>query len=130
MIVHIFYGNREVYSGEWLDAAQNRDVQIVIYNDPDTGWTLRHGAKGRSQCDFYREDGSAIVCMDVSGFIDYVTYELGMVEPGTSLPVMIHKAVHESGIIKQGKMLTTREWQNVYGDALRFREKLLADGPT
>lgn len=131
-MVHIIYGNGEIFSGNWLDAPRNRDVQVVIYDDPDTGWTLRHGARGRSQCDFFRmAQGGVVVGMDLSGFIDHAIYELELAEPCTDLPTLIHKVVHESGgLIKQGKMLTTREWDTVYKQAIEFRRKLLENGPT
>lgn len=111
--VYILYGNGQVFSGEWLDAPQHRDVQVVIFRDPanEGSWTLRHGAKGGSECDFFRlDDDGSVVGMDLAGMIDYV--------------------VNDLGIVKQGKMLSTKQWKQRHREAIHFRSKLLGDGPT
>ena len=104
-MIHIVYGDGKIYSGDWLGAPQHRDVQVVIFDDPDNGLTLRHGGAGGSECDFFRldEDGS-VVGMDLPGMIDYV--------------------VNDLGIVKQGKMLSTKAWLARHRQAMEFRNKL------
>lgn len=106
-MIHIVYGNGDIYSGDWLDAPRHRDVQVVIFQDPvnDGSWTLRHGGAGGSKCDFFRlDDDGSVVGMDLAGMIDYV--------------------VNDLGLIKQGKMLSTMDWQQRLRQAMEFRNKL------
>lgn len=96
----LIYSDKGTFSsdkGAWEDAP-GRDVQVGLFRDPDTDvWTIRHGAADRSRCDFFRLDADgSIVGMDLQGMIDYV--------------------VHEAGIIKEGRMLSSKQW----GEVLRF----------
>jgi len=128
-MIHIIYGDGSVFSGEWHQAPWY-DVQIVIYYDPDTGWTLRHGAMGRSPCDFYRMDGDCVVGMDTAGMIGYVIEDLlGLATWDCDLVHLINVAV-SSGLVKMGKMLPTAVWQARHRQAIEFRNKLLRDGAT
>ena len=91
----IWYSDGSTFSSEdgtW-EEAPGRDVQIILFWDPDRGWTLRHGANTRKG-DFFRMDADGtIVGMDLTGVIDHV--------------------VHELGIIKEGRMLSANEWAEV-----------------
>lgn len=97
--------------GAWEDAP-SRDVQIVLFKDPDLGWTIRHGGKGGSQCDYFRlaADGT-VVGMDEDGMKDHV--------------------VHVLGVVKQGRMLTQAEWDDLLRLAIQERNRLREqDGST
>ena len=103
----ILYGDFSTFSsdeGAWEDAP-GRDVQAVIFRDPALGWTIRHGGQGNSPCDFFRldEDGTP-VGMDQAGMIDHV--------------------VHELGVVKQGRMLSSGEWQDILRQAMGLRDEL------
>ena len=53
----IWYSDGSTFSsadGTW-EEAPGRDVQIILFHDPDRGWTLRHGANTRKG-DFFRMD--------------------------------------------------------------------------
>ncbi len=103
--MYFIFGDGTVFCGEWNDTPQHRDVQVAIFYDQDDGWTLRHGAAGGSQCDFFRlDDDGSVVGMDLPGMIDYV--------------------VNDLGIVKQGKMLSTRQWKEIYRKALLLRAEL------
>jgi len=116
----IIYGDHSIFTNEdgtW-EEAPGRDCQVILFWDNDLGnWAVRHGAFGRSVCDFFRiEEDGFVVGMDLSGMIDHVVYELGIATPDEGLVTIIHRAVHELGIVKQGKMLSRRKWD----DVLRF----------
>lgn len=108
----IYYSDGSTYSslaGAWPDAP-SRDVQVVLFKDPERGWTIRHGGKGGSQCDFFRlADDGTVVGMDETGMIDHV--------------------IHELGIVKQGRMLSQARWDELLGQAIRARDRL-RDGPS
>lgn len=135
MYWEIWYSNGSKFSSEdcaWEDAP-GRDVQIILFWDPDRGWMMRHGANTK-HADFFRvdEDGT-VVCMSLDGFIDHVVYELKLAEPRTDLPTLIDLAVHEFGVVKQGRMLSQNEWDAVLRAAtieLRRLQVEEPDGPT
>jgi len=83
---------------EWKDT-RGWDAQVILFNDPITGWTLRQSG------DFYRldEDGSA-VAMDFLSMLQYVVDDLG--------------------VVKVGKMLSRDHWDQVYQAAKIIRDKL------
>ena len=103
----ILYSDGSTFSsdeGAWEDAP-GRDVQVVIFRDPVLGWTIRHGGQGNSPCDFFRMAGSGQpVGMDQAGMIDHV--------------------VHELGVVKQGRMLSSGAWQGILRRAMEIRNEL------
>ena len=102
----ILYSDGSTFSsdqGAWEDAP-GRDVQVVIFRDPELGWTLRHGGRGDSGCDFFRMENGVPVGMDQAGMIDHV--------------------VHELGVVKQGRMLSPPAWQDTLRAALFLRNAL------
>ena len=102
----ILYSNGSTFTSEqgaWEDAP-GRDVQAVIFQDPSLGWTLRHGGQGNSPCDFFRLEDGIPVGMDQAGMIDHV--------------------VHELGVVKQGRMLTSEAWQDILRQAMTLRDRL------
>ena len=107
MCLHFVFGDGTVFCGQWLDTPQHRDVQVVIFQDPannDT-WTVRHGGQGGSECDFFREDDDgSVVGMDLAGMIDFV--------------------VNDLGIVKQGKMLSSKQWGERLHQAMKLRDEL------
>ena len=127
----IIYGDGTTYSslqGTWTSAPAT-NVQVIVYLDPDTGWTLRHGASGRSPCDFFRKaKDDTFVGMDTAGMVEYVINELGVADWGCDLVTIIRAAL-ESGTVKQGRMLSSRQWQERYRQAILLRQRLI-DGST
>ena len=112
---------------EWTDAP-GWDVQIALFRDPlqDGLWTIRHGAAPDEEtCDYYRldEDGS-VVGMSEGGFIGHVVNDLKLCEAGTPLEEMIRLAVHDTGLVKQGKMLSSAKWQEVLRYGMETRKAL------
>jgi len=101
----IVYGDGSTYQGPWEKAPSHRNVQAIVFWDLKLGWTIRHGGQENSPCDFFRvaNDGS-VVGMDQAGMIDYV--------------------VHDLGLIKQGKMLSSAEWQEILRQAMKLRNEL------
>ena len=89
--------------GAWEDAP-GRDVQVILFRDPELGWTIRHGGQGNSPCDFFRMENGVPVGMDQAGMIDHV--------------------VHELGVVKQGRMLTGAAWQDILRQAMFLRNEL------
>lgn len=107
----IFYGNGSTFSstdGAWEDAP-SRDVQVILFDDPKRGWIMRHGANTRKG-DFFRLDkDGTVVGMDFTGVLDHV--------------------VHVLGVIKEGRMLSQDDWDEVLKRAvLTLRD--LQDGST
>ena len=103
----IYYSDGRTFTsddGAWEDAP-GRDVQIVLFRDPELGWTVRHGGKGGSSCDYWRQanDGT-IVGMDEDGMKDHV--------------------VHQLGVVKQGRMLSQGKWDNLLRQAMKDRNRL------
>lgn len=88
--------------GTWAEAP-SRDVQAILFQNEAGRWELRHGANMKHG-DFFRldDDGSA-VGMDLTGMVDHV--------------------VHELGIVKEGRMLAGAHWRSVYN----FAKRLCAD---
>jgi hypothetical protein len=123
----IVYGNGATFSnldGAWVEAP-GWNCQVVLFRDPLLGWTQRHGAKGGSQCDFFRITADGIIVgMETAGMIGMAISELGIAGPETELPRLIYEVVHEMGIFKQGKMLTSAEWSDILKRAMALRDKL------
>jgi hypothetical protein len=71
----IYYGDGSTFSsddGAWEDAP-GWDVQVILFRDPIVGWAIRH------QGDFFRlDDDGTVVCMDMTGLLDWAVNELGM----------------------------------------------------
>lgn len=112
----ILYGDRTTFSsdqGAWEDAP-GWNCQVVLYRDPELGWTQCHGAKGGSRCDFFRlaEDGT-VVGMGLDGMIGYAINELGIAGPETDLVKLIYVVTKDLGVFKQGKMLTRARWNDI-----------------
>jgi hypothetical protein len=99
----IYYSDGTTFSSEegtWLQAP-GRDVQIILYHHPRHGWIMRHGGNTRKG-DFFRIDDGHVVGMDLTGVIDHV--------------------VHQTGEIKEGRMLNPDHWQQILRTAtLRLR---------
>jgi hypothetical protein len=94
----ILYSDSSTFSSEdgaW-ENAPGRDVQIILFQHPRRGWTMRHGGNTRKG-DFFRLDGDEVVGMDLTGVIDH--------------------AVHEMGVIKEGRMLSQDHWNQVLNQA-------------
>ena len=103
----IYYSDGSTFGSEdgtW-ENAPGRDVQIVLFRDPVLGWTIRHGGRGGSPCDYFRmgADGT-VVGMDGDGMKDHV--------------------VHVLGVVKQGRMLTRAKWDNLLMQAMKDRNML------
>ena len=107
----ILYSDETWFSSEdgtWQEAP-GRDVQIILYRHPRDGWIMRHGGNTRKG-DFFRLDpGGHVVGMDLTGVIDHV--------------------VHETGEIKEGRMLAPDHWQQIHRLAI-FKLKELEGGAT
>lgn len=106
----IVYSDLSTFSsddGAWEDAP-GRDVQIILFNHPERGWAMRHGANTR-RGDYFKQDGDEVVGMDLTGVLDHV--------------------VHETGEIKEGRMLSQDKWQTVL-NAATFMLKELQNGST
>jgi hypothetical protein len=110
----IWYSDGSTFSsddGAW-EEAPGRDVQIIMFRDPDRGWMLRHGANTRKG-DFFRMDpDGTVVGMDLTGAIDHV--------------------VHELGLIKEGRMLSQNQWDEVLRTATLELKRIQVeerDGP-
>lgn len=67
-------------------------VQAIVYEDQQTGWTTAVGG------DYYIYRGDRYVAVDLSGMLDYVVNELGVVQVGRTISNDEFQAIYKQAL--------------------------------
>lgn len=76
-----------IYADE--NAPPGWGVQAVVYEDKQVGWTMAVGG------DYYIERADRWVAVDLSGLLDYVVNELGIVMVGRTVDNATFKRIYQ-----------------------------------